>query len=1161
MSGKKTDKKKGGLRIGVYICHCGVNIAGKVDVVEVASYARTLEDVVVSRDYKFMCSEPGQAMIETDIRDCGLNRVVVASCSPRLHGKTFMETCRRAGLNPYYFQMASVREQVSWVTIDPAKATHKAKHLVTAAIKRVAFHRPLITGISPVHPEMAIIGGGIAGMQAAIDIGDSGHHVYLIEKETTIGGHMLQFDKTFPTLDCAACIGTPKMVEVGQNSNIELLSFSQVTHVSGFVGNFTLDITQNPRYIREDLCTGCGECAKVCPVSIPNPWDLGMADRKAIGRTFPQAIPITYNIEKTDPAPCGLACPAGINVQGYVQLIGQGKYDQAVSLIMEKAPFPSVLGRVCPHTCESQCRRSQVDQPIAIRMLKRFACDMADMENRPIPDIQDRKEKIAVIGAGPAGLTAAYYLRLKGYGVALFEQSDQAGGMLRTGIPDYRLPGNILDMEIQHILDHGIDLKVNTSLGKDMDLKSLKEEGFSSIFLSIGAHSSMKLGIEGENCLGGVMDAVSFLRDVNLGRETACQGRVVVVGGGNVAIDAARCAKRIKSDRVILVYRRSRAEMPAYGDEILQAIEEGIEIQCLTTPLRLVGTNGRVTGIECIKNELGEPDDSGRCRPVQVPGSEFTILCDSFIPAIGQYTDISCLQGDKGPEITSSNRVIVKTSSLETSVPGVFAGGDMVLGPATVIEAIAQGRRAAEQIHLFINAADDEDRLEEKADPIQFPGSTSGDISGNTLDDIPDDSLYNILKKDRVSVDWETPENRILSFCEVEPCLTPDQALEESQRCLNCGTCCECLECVKVCEANAIDHTMGPRSFQVQAGSIILATGYDTLDPTMMKPFGYGKYPNVFTAFEFERLSNATGPTGGEILLRDDNRSFTQPPKSVAIVHCVGSRDVNFHEYCSRVCCMYALKYTHLIKEKVGHDTKVYDFYIDMRCFGEGYEEFYKRCQEEGTIFVRGKVAKITDQTKNPEEKGKLIAIAEDTLLGELIRVPVDMVILCTAMEARKDAEALGRIMGVNQGADGFFLEEHPKLGPLNTATEGVFLSGCCQKPMDIPDTVSQASGAAAKALSLAARGNVEISPTISFIDPDICVGCKTCIDLCPYSAIEFDALCQVSVVNEAVCKGCGSCSGFCPSGAATSRHFMKKQVLAEISGLLSPVESLVKTA
>jgi heterodisulfide reductase subunit A2 len=252
---------------------------------------------------------------------------------------------------------------------------------------------------------------------------------------------------------------------------------------------------------------------------------------------------------------------------------------------------------------------------------------------------------------------------------------------------------------------------------------------------------------------------------------------------------------------------------------------------------------------------------------------------------------------------------------------------------------------------------------------------------------------------------------------------------------------------------------------------------------------------------------------------------------------------------------MYALKYSHLIKEKVGHDTKVYDFYIDQRCFGKGYEEFYRRCQQEGTIFIRGKVAEITDQAELPEEKGKLVAIAEDTLLGSRIRVPVDMVILCAAMEARKDAAEVGRIFGTNLGADGFFLEEHPKLGPLNTATDGVFIAGACQGPKDIPDTVAQASGAAAKSLSLAKRGKVQVPSAISWIDPDVCIGCQQCIGLCPYSAIEFNPRLGISVVNEALCKGCGSCAGFCPSSAAQVRHFKDKQILSELDGIFDAIE------
>ncbi len=320
---------------------------------------------------------------------------------------------------------------------------------------------------------------------------------------------------------------------------------------------------------------------------------------------------------------------------------------------------------------------------------------------------------------------------------------------------------------------------------------------------------------------------------------------------------------------------------------------------------------------------------------------------------------------------------------------------------------------------------------------------------------------------------------------------------------------------------------------------------------------GYGRYANVFTSLEFERLSNATGPTGGRILMRDEAGEFTDPPQSVALVHCVGSRDVNYHPYCSRVCCMVALKYSHLIKEKVGRHAQVYDFYIDMRCFGKGYEEFYRRCQEEGTVFIRGKVAEITDQGQSEAEAGRLVAIAEDTLLGEQVRVPVDMVVLCSAMEARADTTEVGRLFGVNPGADGFFLEEHPKLGPLNTATDGVFLAGACQGPKDIPDTVAQASGAAAKSLSLATRGVVEVPSAISWINPEICSGCQTCIDLCAYGAIEFDARRQVSVVNGALCKGCGSCSTACPSDAAQVRHFQGKQIFAELDGIMNALAAV----
>jgi heterodisulfide reductase subunit A2 len=1132
------------IQIGFYICHCGINIAYRVRVEEVAAFARQLPNVAVARDYKFMCSDPGQEMIENDIRTHGLNRVVVASCSPRLHEKTFQAACRRAGLNPYFFQMASVREQVSWVTTDENDATRKAKSLVAAAIQRVNRHHALETREVKVHPDVMVVGGGIAGMQAALDIANGGHRAYLVEKQSTIGGHMLQFDKTFPTLDCAACIGTPKMVEVAQNPNITLYSYSEVKEISGFIGNFTVTVRRKPRYVKEGVCTGCGECAKVCPVTIPSVWDVGIGTRQAAGRAFPQAIPITFDIAKKDRAPCVTACPAGINVQGYVQLISQGKYQEAVRLIMERLPLPGVLGRVCPHPCESRCRRAEVDSPVAIRNLKRFAADQVDPASLPLPKIVERPQRVAVVGSGPAGITAAYYLRLRGYAVTIFEALDRLGGMLRVGIPDYRLPPEVLDREIAYVLKTAIEVKTGCRLGRDFSLESLKAEGFNAVLLAIGAHLGLQAGIPRELDLEGVMNAVNWLREVNLGSR-ACPGRkVVVIGGGNVAVDAARVARRLGSESVTIVYRRTRQEMPAYAEEIEDALAEGIDIRYLTAPIRVIERDGKTVGIECIRTALGPPDESGRRRPVPKDGSEYVIRCDAVIPAIGQRIDLGWAGGPEAVKTTGRGAIAVNPHTLQTSLPHVFAAGDAVSGPASVIEAVAAGHKAVEAIDQFLRQQDlTAFALEVAAQPAL----------GDDWAEIPKD----IGSEERVKVRHVGAAERSAGFAEVDLNFPEADARREANRCLNCGVCCECMECVRVCEAKAIDHGMQAEDLQVKVGSIILATGYDLMDPSPMRQFGYGRYPNVFTSLEFERLSNATGPTGGRILIRDEDGQFTRTPQSVAILHCIGSRDVNYHEYCSRVCCMYALKYTHLIKEKIGHDTRVYDFYIDQRCYGKGYEEFYRRCQEEGTVFIRGKVAEITDQPASVAEQGKLVAIAEDTLSGIRLRIPVDMVVLCAAMESRSDAAEVGRIFGVNQGADGFFLEEHPKLGPLNTATDGVFLAGACQSPKDIPDTVAQASGAAVKSLSLASRGKVVIPSAISWIDPDVCAGCQICIGLCPYSAIEFDARRAVSVVNEALCKGCGSCAGGCPSGAAQVRHFKKEQLFAECDGIMNALKAV----
>lgn len=353
-----------------------------------------------------------------------------------------------------------------------------------------------------------------------------------------------------------------------------------------------------------------------------------------------------------------------------------------------------------------------------------------------------------------------------------------------------------------------------------------------------------------------------------------------------------------------------------------------------------------------------------------------------------------------------------------------------------------------------------------------------------------------------------------------------------------------CQLCVKVCERQAINHEMEDEIIEVEVGSIIMATGFKPFDARRIPAYGYGRWPNVITALEFEHLVNASGPTGGKILLTNG-----EEPKSVGIIHCVGSRDEHYNEYCSRVCCMYSLKFAHLIKEKTKAD--IYDFYIDMRCFGKGYEEFYHRLLEEGTKFIRGRVAEITDLALTKEEEGKLIIRVEDTLLGVVRRVPVDMVILATGLEPSVDHNQIAKIFNISCSQDMFFLERHPKLAPVSSFSDGIFLAGCCQGPKDIPDTVAQAGGAAAEALALADKGVFALEPVTAEINEELCSGCQICVGLCPFNAITYDREKDISIVNEALCKGCGTCVAACPSGAAQQRHFRDRQIMAEIEGIL----------
>jgi heterodisulfide reductase subunit A len=646
-------------KIGVYVCHCGSNIAGTVDVAEVAKWAAERlkhRGVVIARDYKFMCSSLGQELIEKDIKELGLTRVVVAACSPHLHEKTFRNACRNAGLNPYLCELVSIREQVSWVHSDKVAATEKSKAIIAGGVERIIWHEPLIPLKVPIHPDTLVVGGGIAGIQAALEIADAGYHVYMVEREPSVGGHMAQFDKTFPTLDCSACILTPKMVDVGNHPNITLLTWAEVTHVDGYVGNFQVTIRQKPRYVDTDTCTGCGICQEKCPKKvIDEVFEAGLGYRKAVYTPFPQAVP---------------------------------KY--------------------------------------------------------PV--------------------------------------------------------------------------------------------------------------IDRENC--------TFFQ-------------------------------------------------------------------------------------------------KGTCKA-----------------------------------------------------------------------------------------------------------------------------------------------------------------------------------CEKFCPTNAINFNQEETLLQVDVGQIILATGYDLFDARRIPQYGYGRLANVFTSLEFERLTNAAGPTGGKVFLRDG----VTVPKSIAIVHCVGSRDKNYNNYCSSICCMQSLKFAHLAHEKTG--AEVYNFYIDIRTPAKAYDEFYQRIMEEGTHFIRGRVAEVTDAARNPGEEGKLIIQAEDTLIGKQRRIPVDMVVLSAGLEPRHDAKAVARLFGLSCSADGWFIERHPKLDPVATMTEGVYIAGVVQGPKDIPASVVQGAAAAARALGKIQQKEVAMEPIRATINENKCSGCRICNNLCPFNAILFHEDKMVSEVNPALCQGCGTCVAACPAGAITGTGFSDQQIL-----------------
>jgi len=733
-------------------------------------------------------------------------------------------------------------------------------------------------------PEALVIGAGIAGMQAALDIAEKGFKVYLVEKDPSIGGHMAQLDKTFPTLDCSACIITPKMVDTANHPNISLLTYSEVVQIEGEVGDFKVILRRKPRYVDMTKCTACGDCVSQCPVSLPNEFDMGLGKRKAIYIPFPQAVPLKYTIDRRGIPPCTAACPLHCNAQGYVALISQGKFKEALALVREKLPFPGILAYACSHPCERECKRIEEDRPISICHLKRFLVDHVEEPELEFLFPEERDQKVAIIGSGPSGLTAAYDLRRKGYRVTIFESRNEMGGLLTHGFPSYRLPRQVIDKDLSIIPRMGIEIRLKTQVGKDVSPETLFQS-FDSIYIASGA---------------------------------------------------------------------------AGAESITEAF--------------------------------------------------------------------------KGSKRTRKGTIQINPITLETDLKGVFAGGDAVTGPGTIIESMSHGRKAAISIDRYLRGEDLVHAREEEGRQISPLGTLMPNSKRMEREVLP-----NMVKP-------------------LEAGFTLEEATEEAKRCLSCAGCSDCGECAKYCQPKAIVYGMKEEMMELHVGGIILATGFDPFNPKLKPEFGYGVYPNVLQGLELERLCSASGPTKGEILIQG------KKPKEIVLIHCVGSRDKTIgNEYCSRVCCMYTAKQAHLLRDKIS-DARITVLYMDVRAFGKGFEEFYERVQKEGIVYRRGNPSEVY------RRNGKLVVRGEDTLLGEPFELEADLVVLASGLIPRKEDDVLSGMLRLDKSSDRFYAEA-PGLDPILTGVEGIFLAGCCQSPKDIPDTVAQASGAASLTCALLAKG------------------------------------------------------------------------------------------
>ena len=956
-----------------------------------------------------------------------------------------------------------------------------------------------------------VLGGGIGGIQSALDLADSGFKVFLLEKNPSIGGVMAQLDKTFPTNDCSMCILSPKMVDVGRHPNVELLTYSELESIEGEQGNFKVTIKKKARYVDEN-CTGCGSCADVCPVEFPNEFEMGLSNRNAIFVPFPQAVPLRYTIKKYGLQPCRAECPASVGAPGYITLVSHGKFYDALQIIKEKLPFPSICGRVCHRPCEKKCARSKIDDPVGIAHIKRFVGDLElKIPAFEVPPLLTRTESIAIIGGGPAGLTAAHDLVLMGYHVRIFESTPILGGMMRFGIPRFRLPKEILEREIADILALGVSVQMNMNIGKDMTIDDLFNQGYKAVFLAIGAQRGKSLRIQGEE-LGGVFQATDFLKEVNLGKlirtPIAIIDRKTCIGCGlcipscnyqailfETASDGTekkipqvlkymckncgKCASVCPTKAIRLTGHQDIS--PRLGNNVVVVGGGYAALDTGRTALRLGAEN--VTIIYKRSREEMPTEPKWEIDETEREGVKLQYLTTvtRAIGEDGKLKAIECMKMKLGEPDESGRRrpfpIEGSEFTMEIDSLIIAIGQEVDLGcmsKNTDFDCTPWGTIKADEITLETNISGvfsggdsvigSGTIIEAIAAGKEAAISIDRYINGKDLKEgrdikpnIAEVSIEGEKKKKKVPMKYLPIADRINNFNEVELGYTEHEAMREANRCLVCGGCADCYECSRNCDAKAIDHHMLNEMIEIEVGSIILSPGFRTFDPEVKKEYGYRKYPNVITSIEFERILNASGPTKGHIVRPSDN----QEPKKIAFIQCVGSRDQKTNPYCSSVCCTYAIKEAIVARE---HSPKLEStiFAMDARTFGGGFEDYRTRAGKEyGVKFITGSRIPRIEETDN---HNLLIKCLEG---NTIVEKEFDMVVLSVGLEPPEDAEILAEKLGIELNEYGFC--STTPFEPLSTTKPGIFVSGVFSEPKDIPETVAQSSGAAAMASGVVA--------------------------------------------------------------------------------------------